>query len=251
MRNFNHKIDLGNGKWAYVQEKHLIPHARRMTNLIIERARFPKFYFHFHSGGHVMASKLHSENSFFSHIDLERFFYHVSKNKIVRSMKKVGFGFREAEGFAVVSTVRSEKGFTLPFGFVQSPALAALVLDQSQLGKTLREIAPNVQTTLYGDDILLSSKNEKTLREASDNVLLACQKANFPTNQEKTKVVQTKITAFNINISRNCLEITEERMNDFYVNIRHLGNCPTTQGILGYVSRVNQRQAEDLQKLLL
>src|SRR3546814_16029305 len=59
------------------------------------------------------------------------------------------------------------RAFSLPFGFVQSPIVASVVLAQSALGGAIRRLSRDGMTiTVYVDDITLSGPNEHRVGEA-------------------------------------------------------------------------------------
>lgn len=96
----------------------------------VERAvAFDPFFYHLREGGHVAALHAHRNHPFFARIDIERFFYGISRNRVGRALADVGIP--RAGFYARWSTVRNpyiDPRYALPYGFVQSPILATLVL---------------------------------------------------------------------------------------------------------------------------
>ena len=101
---------------------------------------------------HIAAIKLHLYNGsalrqiknsrYFSYFDITNFFGSINKNKIIKATKCF-VGYQMAKDIANASTVTnigsSEK--VLPFGFVQSPLIGSIVLDQSYLGRELSKLS--------------------------------------------------------------------------------------------------------------
>ena len=137
MKNYINRIPLGNNKFAYHQAPAFRELGLDLTERIYSHWKPPKIFFHHRNGGHVKAIARHLDNTYFSHLDVNRFFYRVRKNRIIKSLKKIGFSFEDANEAAAHSVVRTEEGFSLPYGFTQSTALASLCLDQSPCGKFL------------------------------------------------------------------------------------------------------------------
>ena len=143
MRNYTGRIPLRNDKWAYIQVDELAAGAKEHLRQIRRRWTAPEYFYHLRPGGHVAALRLHQVNTWYGKVDLSKFFSNVTRNRLTRCLKRVGFSFRDAEEFAVASTVcvdATSRRFSLPYGFAQSPLLASLALDQSELGNCLRRL---------------------------------------------------------------------------------------------------------------
>lgn len=134
---------------------------------------FDDFYYHFQRGGHVAALHAHREHAFFARLDLERYFYSISKSRVQRALSDSGI--LRARHYAKWSCVRNpfdDPRYSLPYGFVQSPILATLVMMRSGVGDLLRTIGPDVAVSVYMDDISLSSDDEDRLRQTFEAVRL-------------------------------------------------------------------------------
>lgn len=105
MRNYSSRFRLPNGKWAHIQLEDLAEAAERRIAEIRRLWRPPDYFFHLRSGGHISALNQHRHNSWYGKVDLSSFFNNVTRHRITRSLKKIGYSFRDAEEFAVASTV--------------------------------------------------------------------------------------------------------------------------------------------------
>jgi hypothetical protein len=120
----------------------------------------PSFYYHLRDGGHVAAIHAHRSKKYFARVDIENFFYSISRNRVARALRQLDLA--GSERYAKWSTVKnpySNPSYSLPYGFIQSPILASIVLAQSPLGACLTEIAERVLVSVYMDDIAISGNN--------------------------------------------------------------------------------------------
>ncbi|WP_093030687.1 reverse transcriptase domain-containing protein [Roseovarius azorensis] len=208
----------------------------------------PRIFFHHRNGGHVSAIARHLDNSYLSHLDINRFFYRIRKNRIIKSLKRIGFSFDDANEAAAHSVVKTEDGFSLPYGFTQSPVLASLCLDWSPCGAFLRKIPKEFRVSVYVDDIILSHANDRDALLALSNELVECfRSCGFPVSEDKMTLAETEIVSFNIRLSRGKLVITPDRIQEFYNQIAlNFENDYVLDGIEGYVRTVNSAQADDV-----
>src|ERR1700710_1474341 len=99
----------------------------------VEKAyAFDVFVFHLRNGGHVAALHSHRDHAFFARVDIRRFFYSIARNRVQRALMSIGIP--RARHYAKWSCVKNPYGdpsYALPYGFVQSPILASLVLMES------------------------------------------------------------------------------------------------------------------------
>ncbi|MCO5792815.1 MAG: hypothetical protein HEQ21_08345 [Blastomonas sp.] len=206
-------------------------------------------YFHLLQGGHVAAVRQHKDAKWVASLDLQRFFDQISRTKIHRSLKVIGIRHAEAWGMACDSTVDKQppkRRFSLPFGFVQSPILASVVLAQSALGGAIRQImAGGVTVTVYVDDITVSGVTKEEVAEAIVQLEAGAQNAGFTFNQAKTQPPDGRVNSFNIGFGSGAMEVLESRMAEFQIAI-HNGNEFQIEGIIGYVDSVNHAQADEL-----
>ncbi|MGH7455587.1 MAG: reverse transcriptase domain-containing protein, partial [bacterium] len=132
-----------------------------MKRLVEDATNFEAFFFHLRKGGHVAALHEHRRNRYFARIDLKNFFYSISRNRVARALHEIDIP--RAGFYAKFSCVKNPYDeptcptYALPYGFVQSPVLATLVLSRSVLGCYLRAIQSDVTLSVYMDDIAISS----------------------------------------------------------------------------------------------
>lgn len=251
IRNYSQKFQLPNGKYVYVQEGRYQANGRLLLEWCCRKWTPPKFYFHYRLGGHVAAVKVHLSSQFFARADLERFFWHVSRNKVVRALKRIGFKYSDAYEYAVNATVTDKGRHFLPFGFVESPFLATLCLDKSGLGTLFRDlIKKGIVVSVYVDDIILSADDPRLLDDALQQMKQVGDRVGFPLNTSKTMSVGPDVSAFNIEAGHGRMAVTDERMRQFITDINEAGNGHKSQAIIAYVSTVNASQSAALLSLL-
>jgi hypothetical protein len=183
--------------------------------------KFDNFIYHFKDGSHVVALHKHRANKYFCRIDIARFFYSVQRNRLKRVLKDIGI--YRAEYYAKWSTVKNPfdgGGYVLPYGFVQSPILATLVLARSEIGNYLRGLDPSITVSVYMDDICLSSESDAALQVAFDGLLEAVAAAGFHLNDDKTRPPALQIDIFNCSLENGKTEVLPERIDEFYAEYR-------------------------------
>ena len=194
-------------------------------------------------GGHLAALRPHARNSYRASIDLRSFFSNVTRSKVTRSLQSVGKTNKESYSIAEFSCVHHLGRKFLPFGFVQSMALATLALENSALGSTLRSIrASGVYVSVYVDDILLSHNCFATLEEVYARVVDAAIKSNFEVAADKCESPSPTLQSFNIKLDGVEMSVSAERLVQFEEAYR-IGSEKTRKAILDYVTVVNTRQA--------
>ncbi|MEQ5802919.1 reverse transcriptase domain-containing protein [Halomonas sp. H10-9-1] len=244
------RFELKPGSWVYVPTKETSEEGRLIKDKVENFWKVPKYYYHLKSGGHVAALRSHAHHKFFARLDIKNFFSSVGKSRITRSLK--GYvGYPKARDIAEKSTVthpnNGGESFAnvLPFGFVQSPVIASLCLSKSALGRFLSEVYKDKRfsVSVYMDDIILSSDDADRLRYVYDEARRLAERSRFPINDRKSEPPSGKITAFNIELSSNSLEITRERLGELMEEYDNSNSKDQKEGILGYVRSVNERQA--------
>lgn len=178
---------------------------------------FDSFIYHFKDGSHVLALHRHRVNKYFCRIDITRFFYSIQRNRLKRVLKDLGI-FR-AEYYSKWSTVKNPYpggGYVIPYGFVQAPILATLVLSKSAIGIYLRGLDPAVTVSVYMDDICLSGNDLEGLKVAFDGLLAAVAEAGFDLNDDKTRVPAEAIDIFNCSLEQGDTKVLQDRVDEFY-----------------------------------
>jgi Reverse transcriptase (RNA-dependent DNA polymerase) len=189
----------------------------RLKNLVEEATEFDDFYFHMRSGGHIAALHEHRKNIFFARLDLQNFFYSISRHRVARTIHDLGIS--KAGYYAKASCVKNPykiPSYSLPYGFVQSPILATVVLHRSVLGEFLRDIQSDVTVSVYMDDVAISASNRKLLESIFEKLMIKVEAANFKISTEKTVAPTNSLELFNCGLESNETYVTEQRRTAFY-----------------------------------
>lgn len=246
MHYYKHRFELPErpGTFIFVQTDEEIEAVVLMIAAIRKQWRPPGNYYHLIKGGHISALRRHKHDQHFARLDIENFFGSITRNKIQRALMSIGFSFADAEHISHRSSVKHDGRRILPFGYVQSPILASIVLNRSALGKMIRALRQTgVYISVFMDDILVSHPdNVDAVSNAIELLEGAANEARFTLSQAKRQGPAAEISAFNITLAHESLMINPDRLEDFEQRIRVMGRCPSTDGILGYVRAVNGEQ---------
>lgn len=218
--NYKYSYDR-NGKPVFAPSDRGEKIGREVKALVEQATEFDPFFYHFRKGGHVSALHHHRELRFFARVDIERFFYSVARNRVARALYEIGVP--RAGHYAKWSTVKNpynEPRYALPYGFVQSPILATLVLMRSSVAGFLRQLPNSTMATVYVDDIALGSDDKAAIDAAFAGLLDALAEANFSVNANKTHPPADAITLFNCDLTHQRTVVTEERRTQFYLEER-------------------------------
>lgn len=136
-------------------------------------------------------------------------------------MKRVlkAIGVLKPEHYAKWSTVKNPfegGGYVVPYGFVQSPILATLILAESPIGEFLRNLPPSITPSVYMDDLCLSGPDQAELKKAFDELVSAVEDAGFTLNAEKTREPAAQIDIFNCSLANGATAVLPERIAEFY-----------------------------------
>ena len=105
----------------------------------------------------------------------------------------------------------------LPIGFVQSPLLASLVLLKSPVARAIeRAIASGVHVSVYLDDLIGSHDEVAVLEAAYNEIRESCVAAELIPNPAKLLPPRRAITAFNCDLRRGAVEVTDARVEKFF-----------------------------------
>lgn len=245
------RFQLKPGSWVFVPTKETIDNGLEIKKAIEERWKPPSYYFHLKDGGHVRALQSHTHHTSFVHLDIRDFFGSINRTRVTRCLKSI-FGYSDARAMANESTVfhpdEKSRRTILPFGFVQSPIVASMCLYQSALGRCLHRLTQlkDVQVSVYVDDIVVSTDSHVLTAEALEQLEEASKKSGLALNAEKQEGPADSITAFNIDLSHLALFIEPERFAQFLDAYKNSDSEFQRNGILGYVSSVNAKQANQV-----
>jgi Reverse transcriptase (RNA-dependent DNA polymerase) len=244
-----HKFLLPNGHQVFVPSA-----SDRQAGAVVHadvrrRWRAPHHFYHLRSGGHLAALKAHLHNRCFTTLDIGGFFDSVTRSKMYRALRSIGIDHRKAWDIARESTVEKttrKSDFSLPYGFVQSPALASLALDRSALGRRMKVLARSNHTRLscYVDDVVLSGVEEDAVESGRLALIEASRLSNFAINA-KSHLPGPEITVFNIVLSNGEMALTDDRMREFERDLTQ-ATPSGAAAILAYVRSVNRSQADRL-----
>lgn len=214
--NYEYRFNI-KGKIGYVPSSLGRQIGLEIKRLVEQKVSFPDYYFHMRPGGHVDAMHLHAKNFWFARADLQSFFHSVRRNRVSCVLRDIGVPRHvHYAKWSCVKDANSGSGYILPYGFVQSPILATLVLYKSCLGECLSKISKDITVSLYMDDICLSGPNKRVVRSCMDSLLGAIDQAGFVVNREKLRLPCRKIDIFNCDISHGRVEVSAERCKEFY-----------------------------------
>jgi Reverse transcriptase (RNA-dependent DNA polymerase) len=215
--NYKFKYKARN-KVIFVPNEDCIRKGKRLIKFVLKRFSFPPCFYHYQPGGHVVALHSHILSDFFFKIDLQNFFYSISRNRVANILQ--GVNFKPAGTFAKWSCVPNpyeEPKYVLPIGFIQSPLLASLVLFRSPVLAAIEKArAQGVFVSVYVDDLVGSSSDKQLLQSVYEDILKACEEANLCVNEQKIVAPADAIVAFNCDITNGAASVTETRVQKFY-----------------------------------
>ncbi len=216
-QNFQYSYENERGKRIFVPTRKGYEIGYKIKQLIEDAATFEDFFFHFQRGGHVAALHEHRKNKYFARVDIKNFFYSISLNRVARVLREIGVpmaGFYAK--FSCVKNPYLEPSYALPYGFVQSPVLATLVLSHSILGDFLRSARSAVTVSVYVDDIAISASDHCTLQQCFEELKMRVVEANFSLNTDKTSPPASSMELFNCELEVERTAVTATRRDEFY-----------------------------------
>jgi hypothetical protein len=217
-QNFEYRYEL-NGRHIFVPSKLGEQIGEKVRKQVENTYAFDGFIYHLRKkGGHVAALHAHRAHHFFARLDIRRFFYGISRSRVRRALAGIGIG--RALHYAKWSCVKNPYGnpaYALPYGFIQSPVLATLVLMESGVGDFLRAVSAQAKVlpTVYMDDISLSSDDLDALQTAFDGVLVELNNAGFEVSPNKTRRPGAAMDLFNCDLSHGQTRVSDDRINAF------------------------------------
>jgi Reverse transcriptase (RNA-dependent DNA polymerase) len=244
------KFELKPGKWVFVPTAESAAEGAKIKASVEKNWNIPCFYFHLRSGGHVKAIKTHLKHRYFLHADIQDFFGSINRSRITRHLGE-WFPYEVSREMANASTVKypdDPKRYIVPYGFVQSQAVAGLCLDRSKLGRYLTSISKKAHyaVSVYVDDIIISADDEDLCKAALTGLQDAAAASRFVLSPGKQQGPAAKITAFNIEIENASMRIKDTRLLEFVEAFHESETEYQRQGILSYVKSINADQLHTL-----
>lgn len=242
------RFEIKPGRWVFVPTDEVVKQGRHIKVAIEQIWTAPDYYYHLRPGGHVAALREHTANQVFLHLDIEDFFGSISANRISRALTG-RVSYATAREWATKSVVRhpsDPKKTILPFGFVQSQILASLVLQSTALGRRIHDLSKQADcvVTVYVDDVLVSCPDLAAANVVAAELKAAAERSNFVLSDKKTEGPADTVTAFNVVLTNQSLEISDARMDEFKAVLKNTTSLKQREGILRYIGQVNLEQAE-------
>jgi Reverse transcriptase (RNA-dependent DNA polymerase) len=253
VKKWSTRFELKPGRWVFVPSAATVALGKEIKRAVQMHWTAPAYFYHLQAGGHVAALKAHLGSTSFLRVDIEDFFGSINKTRVTRCLK-TRFSYAKARTWANGSTVRipheEPARYIVPFGFVPSPIIASLCLDDSALGSALRKLAASGDATVsvYVDDIIISADEQQKCESALDSLKAAAAKAQFVLHATKQQGPGPSISAFNVELAHSSLDVTPARLADFAASIPTASGSKRA-GIIGYVASVNEVQGDQLSKL--
>lgn len=213
--NFDYSY-LRKGKPVFVPSKMGRRIGQEIKAAVEDAYAFDPIYFHLRQGGHVAAMHYHRGHHAFARIDISNFFYTISRRRAQSAMERAGVSnVRFYAKWSTVFNPYEDPKYALPYGFVQSPILASLVVATSDLGQHLRQLPANVKAAVYVDDISLSSNDLKALQEVYDSTLALIESDGFSINFDKLRPPANGIDIFNCDLEHGKTRVMQDRIEAF------------------------------------
>lgn len=209
------------GKPVFVPSERGEAMGRDLKCKVETAVHFEDIYYHLRPGGHVAALHAHRDQRYFARTDIEGFFYGIGRNRVARALHAVGI--HKAGYLAKWSCVKNPfegMRYALPYGFVQSPILATLVLMRSEVGNFLSALPNHVTASVYMDDIAISSNDLKALQAAYTALRVALRESNFAVNEKKAHGPDEAIELFNCKLTRHFASVLQARREEFNLKPR-------------------------------
>jgi hypothetical protein len=242
---YSHKFIDNNDRLIFVPTTDARKFGEWLHRRVLRHWTPPYYFYHFNDGGHVAAAQAHLTSRFFVRLDLAKFFDSVSRGRVHRSLRHIGFKHGFAWDTACQSTVSKDgRGapYSLPFGFVQSPVLASLALATSAVGAALARLHNRaIRLSVYMDDFILSGDDVGELTNARGSLMAAAALSGFRFNLVKSTGPAAALEVFNLNLSHGYLAVSATRLAAFEAALK-MATVQEADGILSYVGTVNAGQ---------
>jgi hypothetical protein len=222
--NFKTRYVNARGKWVFAPTEACKEKGHALKALVENAVGFEPFYYHLRRGGHVAALHTHRPQRFFARVDIKNFFYSISKSRVAGALHDIGIpAVRDYAKWSCVKNPLDKPAYALPYGFVQSPILASLVLRQSSVGTLLRGLSNSVAVSVYVDDIAISGADRAVVDEAFDRLLQSLEAANFALSPSKTAPTAEALELFNCELRYLHSAVTPARIERFQLEGKDQG----------------------------
>ena len=256
MPRWTHRFEIKPGAWVFVPDETSREYGKKLKESLDAKWKVPAYYAHLRPGGHVGALKRHIRDHLFIRADIKEFFSQINLSRVTRILKAF-MPYEQARNAAkesVVTLPHARGRYILPFGFVQSPIIASICLQQSALGRLLDALngKGGVTVSVYMDDIIVStSLGSDVANSTFENLHAAADRSGFSFNRDKLIGPSDQVTAFNVELAHGRVAVTKSKLEDFAYRIITADSEHVSDGILGYTETVSREQAEDLRQSLL
>jgi hypothetical protein len=250
-KNYEYRFEIKPSKFVYLPTEECRELGQRIVSKLLKNWTPEDYFYHFGKrGGHVAALRPHLSSSFFASVDLKNFFPSVSRTRVHRSLRSVGYANRYALDIATRSCVEVDGRKFLPYGFVQSMALATLAIEKSLVGQKIEQLrSMGVVVTMYVDDIILSGNCIESLTGHFEELKNSIRETHLLISEKKCCAPSESVEAFNCKIDPSGISILDERMHRFHQQLSHTNDYGRA-AILRYVGVINVEQAAELGRSL-
>ena len=240
LENYVHRYQ-ARGKYIFAPNAQCNRKGERLLRFF-KNYDFPAYFFHYKPGGHVAALHSHLHHGLFFKIDLQNFFYSISRNRAAQALRRAGF--KPARTFAKWSSVRNPYNYgpqyVLPIGFMQSPLLASLALIGSPVIDAIEKcMTEGVLITVYFDDFIGSGDNIHAVAAAYERMLTAFEAANLTAAPHKLTPPAAAIRVFNCDLRKGRALVTPERIAAFFSEPRSFSSADSFRHYQDRVAALN------------
>lgn len=238
--NFDFSYDNAKGKPVFVPSEEGRTIGLKLKALVEDLYEPEPFYWHMRQRGHVGALHAHRDHHWFARIDLRNFFYTVRRQRIDKALRQIGI--RAHKFYSRWSTVSSPygEGYVLPYGFVQSPILATLVMSKSALGHELRTEVAGLTVGVYLDDISVSSDDHDAVDDAFHRFGAAVEASGFELNHAKSVGPSERMALFNCDLESGLSLVTPQRQAEFHQRPRSAASLTSFEDYCASIAAGNR-----------
>lgn len=249
-KNYEYRFELRPGKYVFIPTEESLAFGQELGKTISKRWQPADYFYHIGKrGGHVAALRPHLNQKYRASVDLRNFFGTVTRTKVQRSLRRIGFSNRRALDAATNSCVEHQGKKFLPYGFVQSMLLATLAFETSFVGSQIPLIkSSGVTLTMYVDDIIMSADSDGLLTGAFESLLSAIPASGFEVSRTKLSLPSGQVEAFNCLVEENDMHVSEHRMKLFEEQLK-VASKFGRESILRYVGVIDPDQRKYLESI--